>query len=151
MPGTLRLSVQRDTDGTLELFVEAAADGFGGRASAWFAEQQLADFAEQLNAFPICADGPPVLEGGFWSQEGHGLEQAHVQLKVVPIDRRGTLAVQVRLATPTWPDDRPDSQRRAALEVRIDYALLQEFSRSVAQLATGHRDEALLESSLSSS
>lgn len=148
MPDWLRLTLLRDSDGTAELFVEASASGFSGRASAWFSEEQIEEFGEQLAAFPIVAEHPPLLQGGFWAREGHSLEQCHVSLRVVPVDRRGTLAIQVRLETPLWQGDSPESQCRAALTVRTDYASLQEFSRAVVELAAGRRDEAVLESSV---
>lgn len=144
LSGEIRLTLQPDADGAVELFVEASAAGFSGRSSAWFDVDQIAAFAKVLEQFPSSAETPPLLEGGFWAPDGSGLAQRHVALRVVPADSLGTLAVQVELATPTWPEDRPDSGRRVALEVLTPYAALGEFARAVRALAHGIATEARL-------
>lgn len=149
MPGRIRLSLQRDSDGTGQLFVEASAAGYSGRASAWFDVAQIADFARSLDAYPITPDDPPVLQGGFWAREdGNVLEQCHVSFRVVAADSRGTLAVQLHLETPFWNGDRAGSQQRVDLEILTEYASMHEFSRAVAALAAGVREEAVLESAV---
>ena len=96
---TLRFRAERDDYGNIELFVDAAAHGFSGRSSAWLSADRLAAFAASIEAFPIPAEGSQVLEGGFWSQHDRSLEETHVQVRVVALDRRGTLGGQVGLET----------------------------------------------------
>ena len=146
--GTLRLALERDTDGTGELFVEASSAGFAGRSSAWFGIAAIADFAVALDAFPIPRDHPPRLAGGFWARDSRepALEQEHVFLEVRPVGRRGTVLIDVRLATPFWATSGDEAQRRVSLAFLADYATLQRFARAVAAVASGAADEAVLES-----
>lgn len=145
---TLRLTLRPDTDGTAELFVEAASAGFAGRASAWFNVREIAEFAQALNAFPLPADDPPRLQGGF-SEATRGkptVVQEHVFLEIRRAGKRGTLAVEVRLATPHWNGDPPSARRRAAFTFLTDYRALQGFASAVGSLAAGTTDEALMAS-----
>jgi hypothetical protein len=140
----LRLTVQADSDGTGQLSVEISAAGFAGVGSAWFDLQGLEDFARSLEAFPLPAVNPPTLEGGFWRNDGKGLEQRHVRLIFQPANRRGTVGVRVELATPSWEGDRPESQKELGLDVYTDYASLQRFATDFAHLARGELPEAVL-------
>ena len=146
MRSRLRLTLERDHDGTAELFVEASCDGFAGRASAWFNPDQIRGFATSLEQFPITADKIPLLEGGYWDKHARGkLKECHVSLRVSQLNQRGIIAVRVQLASPGYPDDR-ESPQHVSLAIRTDYASIQEFARALAALASGTRDEAVLES-----
>jgi hypothetical protein len=146
--GTLSIRLERDTDGTGEVFVEATSGGFAGRSSAWFSVKSIRDFALALDAFPIPAEHPPRLAGGFWAKDSRepALEQEHVFLEVRPIGRRGTVLVAVRLATPTWASADADLRKHVAISFLADYALLQEFARAVADVASGATNQAVLAS-----
>ena len=149
MADKLRLTLQADPDGTGLLFVEASSVGFSGRSSAWFDVQGIAEFATRLDAFPLPPEGSLVLEGGFW--KGGEIDQRHVGLEFRQIDQRGTIGIQVELATPVHEGDRPGSRAHVAFEVVTDYAGLQRFARELGRLATGAADEACIETGVTAS
>ena len=142
MADRLRLTLNADPDGTGELIVQASSGGFAGFASAWFDVQGLVEFATRLEAFPLPAEDPLVLEGGFW-QNGSIL-QRHVGLQFRQIDRRGAIGIQVELATPVHEGDRASSRAQAVFEILTDYADLQRFARDLGRLVSGATDEACL-------
>ena len=100
----LRLTLHRDTDGTAELRARVESAGFAGESAAWFNVREVAAFARALDAYPIDAARPPQLSGGVFSQSDHdgagepALEREQLFIAVRPAGRRGTLAVEVRLA-----------------------------------------------------
>ena len=140
----LHLTLQPDSDGTGQLFARVAGE-FAGVGSAWFDLRGLEIFARSLEAFPLPADAPPTLEGGFWRRDGGGLEQAHLRLVFEPANRRGIVGVRIELATPVWPGDRPAGRRSLGLELYCGYAALQRFAQAFAALARGECEEAVLE------
>jgi hypothetical protein len=142
MADKLRLTLQADSDGTGQLIVQASSGGFAGSASAWFDVQGLLEFATRLEAFPLPTEDRLVLEGGFW-QDGSIL-QRHVGLQFRQIDRRGTIGIQVELATPVHEGDRAGSGAQAVFEILTDYAGLQRLARDLGRLASGATDEACL-------
>jgi len=147
--GRLSLRFEDDGDGTGKLLAQAASGEFSGEGSAWFSISELQGFAEAIAMFPISEKNPPSIVGGFWKKDGSGgLEQEHLALKVYPIDCRGHLGVQVRIATELWPDVRPESQHKVQLEIITTYEPLAKFSRVLLALAEGRIKEAILESDL---
>ena len=147
MTGKLRVTLQRDTDGTGQLFVEASSDGFAGCSSAWFDVQGLAEFADELDAYPLPKDRPPLLEGGYW-KDGR-LDQCHVGLLFHQVDLRGSVGIRVRLAEPIYEGDRAESRGQASFEIRTDYAALSQFAKDLRRLADGEGKEATLTTSQS--
>jgi len=146
MTGVLKLRFEADTDGTGELFAEAHSGGYSGIGSAWFNENQLIGFAQNLaSAYPLRQDEPLKLEGGFYSKSGAGLEQLHLGLKFYPIGSTGQIGCRVVLNTPTYEHNRPDSQSSLAVELHTTYEQLGAFARSLEALAKGNMDEAILE------
>lgn len=142
MSGKLRLTLQPDTDGTGQLFVEASSDGFAGSSSAWFDLQGLAEFAGELEAYPLPKEAAPMLEGGYW-KDGV-LDQCHVGLHFRQVDLRGTVGIGVRLAEPIHEGDRAESRGQASFEIRTDYAAVSQFAKELRELATGAGQEATL-------
>jgi hypothetical protein len=74
---------------------------YRGRSSAWFGAETLHRFAQQMRACPIEPAHTPILQGGYWSPEGGRLNEAHVRIRVSPLNRRGSVGVEVRLASPS--------------------------------------------------
>lgn len=143
----LRLTLERDYDGTGELFAEVVANGFSGRGSAWFNLDQVSDFADALaSAFPL--DHPIELKGGYWSKETENLlAQVHLALRFYPIGGRGKLGCQVRLATAMQAYDRPEEQHFVQVELDTYYQELQQFSTDLLNLVSGFASEAVLHGS----
>ena len=148
----LRLTLHRDTDGTAELRARVESAGFAGESAAWFNVREVAAFARALDAYPIDAARPPQLSGGVFSQSDHdgagepALEREQLFIAVRPAGRRGTLAVEVRLATPRWGGDAEPIECGASVTFLADYAALQRFAGEVARLAAGQLDAAVLRS-----
>ncbi|WP_066261688.1 hypothetical protein [Hydrogenophaga flava] len=146
MPDALHLQFRPDIDGTGELFAQVHSNGYAGYGSAWFAVSVLVDFAKRLGtAFPLPADSPLGLQGGFWSQSGDGLEQEHVGLTFYPVGAVGRVGCRVVLSTPVHVTDRQESQSSLAVELLTTYEMLGTFAQSLEQLATGGADKAVLE------
>ena len=69
-------------------------------------------------------------------------------LGVFPIDRKGHLGIQVRIATEPIQisgQDRPPSQHTVRLEIITSYEPLATFSRDLRSLAQGRISEAVLD------
>ena len=147
--GRLLLRFEDDGDGTGKLLAQAASEGFSGEGGAWFSISELQDFAEAIRMFPIPEGSRPCIAGGFLKKDGSGaLEQEHLALKAYPIDRKGHLGIQVRIATELWNDARPESQHKVELEIITSYEPLLRFSRDLKALAEGRIKEAILENDL---
>ena len=115
-----------DGDGVGRLTVEAAANGFCGKSSAWFDRTQVEQFGRDLTRFPL--EGvPPTLSGGF----GRPDPQVHVEMKVYPVGARGQVAIGVSLASERWPTDRQDAQHSVRLELLTTYEQLGSFGRAL--------------------
>ena len=143
MPAILRLTLDRDTDGTGALNAEARSGAFAGRGQAWFDIQRIADFGRALDAYPIPDDGQPTLQGGYWHNDGSGIKQEHVFVSVAPVGKRGTLAVHVRLARASA--DLSASSDRIELVLLANYGSIQRFAQDVQRLAKNEVKEAVLE------
>jgi hypothetical protein len=142
----LRLRLDRDDDGTGELFVEVGRGGFQGASSTWVDQRRLANFGRQLQThYPLPIGNPIEIAGGFWQQEG--VEQFHVRLRVYPIGAVGTVGIQVTLATPLHDGDRAESQSSVSLELKTHYEQMRNFGLAVEALAGGKTPLAELESS----
>jgi hypothetical protein len=142
----LRLKVEANSDGTGKLIAEVASSGFAGRGEAYFNLPSLADFSQELRAFPLSQSNPPRIEGGFWSKEERGaLEQLHLSIRAYQIGSKGQVGIRVRLADPPlWPDDRSESQNTAEIELMTSYAALERFANDLELLIESKLDEAVL-------
>jgi hypothetical protein len=144
----LRVTVDADSDGTGKLIAEVASSGYAGRGGAYFDLQRLAEFAQELRAWPLSQSNPPYIEGGFWSQDKRDvLEQLHLSIRAYPIGSKGQVGIRVRLADPPlWPDDRLESQNVADIEIMTSYEELQRFANDLKLVIESKLDEAVLKS-----
>lgn len=146
MTHSLRLRFEADSEGAGELFATVHADGFSGIGSAWFDENQLIQFSQNLAAaYPLSPNEPLKLEGGFYSNSGKCLEQLPLGLKFYPIGSTGQIGCRVILNTATYEHDRPEEQSSVALELHTTFEQLGTFARSLEALVKGNADEAILE------
>jgi hypothetical protein len=98
---------------------------FSGEGSAWFDRQYLKEtFVAPLHAFPLSASDPPLIDGGFC-------------IAVRPYDSRGTLLVQVDLASESWATPDKDKQQHVTARFLTEYAPLEEFASSLEQVSDG--------------
>jgi hypothetical protein len=58
-------------------------------------------------------------------------------LKVYPVNGRGDLAIQVKLATEIWNEERLESQHSVQLEIRTHYQSIADLSNELKDLIKG--------------
>jgi hypothetical protein len=142
----LELRFLDDNDGTGKLLARVSVSGFAGHSGAYVGVDQVATFAKAIAAFPVPADPRPSLVGGFWKKDrSNELEQEHLGIVVYPIDHRGHIGVQVRLADESWNRSRPEAQCRVQVEIITRYEPLRRFSAQLLALVGGTRTDAVLE------
>lgn len=141
--GWLTLEFQDDSDGTGKLIAAVEAGGFAGKGGAWFGISQVEEFADLIATFPLPSDKKCSLAGGFW--KNHELSQEHLGIDIYPLDRRGHIGVQVRIASELWEGSRPGSQMAVRVEIVTSYQPLIDFSRELKNLVGGSSKQVLLE------
>ena len=128
----LRLTWTPDYEwhGTLEGVVKSGA--FCGRGYAWFDGIQLkGTFIAALRAFPPSASDPPMMGDG------------DLRVAITPYDVRGTLLVQVYLATQSRTTPANDKQQTVTVRFLTEYAALERFASHLEQVLDGNRNEAV--------
>jgi hypothetical protein len=142
----LRLRYRPDDEWLGELDAAVTSGAFSGRGSAWFNREKLKDtFIAALRAFPLSTNDPPLIEGGFWSKERPGaLEQCHLRIAMRPHDSRGSVLVQVDLASESWAT--PDKDRQQAVTARFlaQYAAIDAFASQLEKVLDGTQESAVL-------
>ena len=141
--GFVQLTFVDDRDGPGPLSVQAEVQGYSGKGSAYFNTDDLKKFAESIAQFPLATDDVHVISSGFAASKDRS-EQEHVGIEIYPIDKRGHIGVQVRIATPIWPETRLKSQKAAKLEIITTYEPLAQFSKDFFALVSGIISEATL-------
>jgi hypothetical protein len=143
--GYLKLSFRDDGDGTGKLVVEAAAGGYSGASGAYFDIGHVQEFARAIAEFPLPDVSRCALVSGFGSKQKPGeLEQEHVGIEVYPVDHRGHIGIQVRMATAMWSDTRRRSQKKAKVEIITTYQPIARFSKDLLAMLNGSSSEATL-------
>jgi len=141
----LALRFIADDDGTGKLVARVSVRGFAGEGGAYFGVDDIERFAAALGEFPIGTDPRPSLAGGFWKKDMSGeLDQEHLALVAYPVDSRGHIGVQVRIADEVWAH-RPEECRRLQVEVLTSYESLQKFGNQLLALVRENVEEAVLE------
>lgn len=141
----LRITYSPDDEwlGVLDAVVKSGA--FSGRGSAWFDRITLkTDFIAALRAFPLSTANPPIIEGGFWNKEKPILNQRHLGIAIIPYNTRGSLLVQVDLATESNAASGNDQRQSVTARFLTEYAALEPFASQLEQILDGRQDEALL-------
>jgi hypothetical protein len=136
----LRLSYRLNDERHGQLDAVVTSRAFFGRGSAWFSRDKLKDtFIVALREFPLSASNPPLVEGGFWSKAKPGtLEQCHLRVIVRPHDARGSLLVQVDLATESWGTPDKDQQQCVTARFLTGYADIEAFASQLEQISMGN-------------
>lgn len=137
----------RDADQTGWLEVEARFDGFAGTSAAWFWDEDLLRFANDLGTYPL-GDQRFQLSGGDYSGPG-GSRVEHVGLTVHAIGVRGQVGVIVHLAV---RDSHVMHEQVTFSEVRVEvltsYEALGRFASELRYLVGGELDEASLDAEI---
>jgi hypothetical protein len=144
MQDSLSLQIHLDDDGTAELSAQVQANGFGGHGSAWIDPLELKSIASTLaEAFPL--KEALCIRGGYWSGANPAtLTQEHLAISFYPVDGRGIVGCQVRLAAPSDREDRESRKYSIQAELLTSYEELRRFAKSVTLLSTGEAQEAVL-------
>jgi hypothetical protein len=127
------------------LTVKVASEEYSGQDSAWFGVIPMRAFLYECRAYPLCAENPPVLEGGLYSTDHRGvLGHVVVGLYIKQFDIRGRLLVRTTLATDGARE--PDRQLQHIVTARFltDYATLDTFCRDFGRLFHDGDGEAVL-------
>jgi len=146
MPDLLRLTLNRDSDGTGELVAEVSADGFSGVGSAWFNLSELLAFGQLLaTTYPLLPGQVYELKGGVWSSVNHNtLDFACLWLRFYPVGLHGMVGCQISLATPPNEQGCTQRQHTVTVELRTYYEQLRTFGLAFAGLVSGDLNEITL-------
>ncbi len=143
---TLRINYQPEDEWHGELHAHVEAHGFAGHGAAWFSRGDLDTFCEALGAYPLPADHPPTLQGGYWSSQDERLDEINLQIRVEPLRPTGRLVISVIVADRMDGDDGPPgAARRTQTWFEAGYNDLSRFQSALRKLLAGTSDEALLE------
>jgi hypothetical protein len=136
-----------DGDGTGKLLVHVQNAQFRGASSAWFGEDELLAFAHSLaTSFPLKSGEKPSIQAGFpYAEQAESeFQQVHVAITVYPVGTTGAIGVQIKLATPLYEGERPDSQSAVVIELLTRYGPLQDFGHQLQALVQGAVEHAKL-------
>ncbi len=122
-----------DGDGIGRLTIHASASGFAGIGSAWFNQERVLEFAQEISCYPLDPTTERVIVGGYGSPEEM---QVLVALRAYQVGSSGQVGVRVQLASDVLGDD-PARQCRVDLELLTAYEALGRFSRQLRGLIEG--------------
>lgn len=132
-PSYFDKALDRDDFGRLSLRVET--EHFTGEGGFWVQWQDIIEYGESLDAYPIEADKPIVTQWGFGMQKG---EDLIIRISIGAKNPLGDLLVLVVVA-----DDNEPSQRLSA-SFRSGYAALDMFKRDIARMMNREIPQAVL-------
>ena len=118
------------SDGTGQLFGEAASTSFAGKSEAWFNDSALLEFATRCESYPLDTKRLPSLSSGY----GSGDEMmTTLAVDIYPIGSAGQVGVRVQLASwySTFPADRPLARCGVELEVLSSYNELRRLAEQL--------------------
>lgn len=142
----LRITYRPDDDGTGQIIATMKSGAFSAQGSAWFNPDQVKDtFVAGLRAFPLSSTNPPTIEGGFWKSGENVLDQCHLRIIIKPHNSRGTLLVQVDLASEFWKTPDADVQNCATIRFLTEYAAVGGFAEQLERVLDGEIEEAVLQ------
>ena len=122
-----------DDFGWLSIIVEAGK--FKGESGFWVQWQDVVEFGESLDRYPIEQGSPICIQWGYDKQEGDDLI---VRLKISPRGSRGELTASVEIA------DYDEKAQRLITSYRTTYAAVDLFRSDIAKLMKREVDEAVL-------
>lgn len=126
---------KQPTDDFGRLSIDVETDRFSGKGGFWVQWQDVKEFGEALNAYPITTEHPIAAQWGYNMLEG---EDLILRLEIAPANKRGDLAVRFEIA-----DDR---ERNCRLRGRFttNYPDLDAFRTGIARLIAREAVEAIL-------
>jgi hypothetical protein len=123
-----------DDFGWLEMrVVTERRSGFGG---FWVQWQEVKEFGETLDTYPIETNAPLSTEWGF---SENGAYEKVLGIEIGPANTRGDLIVRIEIA------DQHDPSDRLKASFQTNYPDLATFQTEVARLMAGEIEEARLQ------
>ena len=122
-----------DDFGWLSVFVEAGK--FKGEGGFWVQWQDVVEFGESLDRYPMAQGSAISIQWGYDKQEGDDLI---VRLQISPSGSRGELTASVEIA------DYDDNSQRLITSYRTTYAAVDLFRGDIAKLMKREIEEAVL-------
>ncbi|WP_156256211.1 hypothetical protein [Sandarakinorhabdus oryzae] len=123
----------RDDFGWLDVAVQT--DRFSGEGGFWVQWQDVKEFGEALNVFPIVADSPITAQWGFEMLQG---EDLRLRIEIAPANSRGDLSVRFEVA------DYDEPHNRLCGCFLTNYHDVDAFRAGIARLMDQEADEATL-------
>ena len=123
----------RDDFGRLSVAVET--EQFSGKGGFWVQWQDVKEFGEALDVFPITAEKPISVQWGFNMLEGDDLI---LRFEITPANKRGDLMVRFEIS------DDYEPQNRVRGLFLTNYPDLDAFRAGIALLMSGEVAEAVL-------
>jgi hypothetical protein len=141
----LRLRFDDDGDGIGELIASAKSGSFSGTGRAYFNIDKIEKFADAIADFSLSNEPHSIAGGCIGTGDRRGeLDQEHLGITVYPIDSRGYIGMQIRMATPVLTGERPESRKSATIELVTTHEPLSRFGRHLIAVLRGHAEEAVL-------
>lgn len=143
----LQVVYRTDEEYTGQIRVTVKAGRYSAEGAAWFDRINVKEtFLVALQKFPLPANDPPILEGGFWrsGDPNNSLNQCHLRISIKPYDSRGMLLVHVDVSSEVWKTPDADLQNSATVRFRAEYSAVDAFAREFEQVLDGKRDVAIL-------
>lgn len=131
-----------------KLIASGGAGDFTGLGEAWFTSESLRQFADACEAYPLKADDPPTLRGGYWDDSGSVLQEPHISIVLAPYDARGSIRAVVELATDAYLADDRAVARSLTIRFLLTYADLAAFAPHFRLLIEGKETAMSLRSSI---
>jgi hypothetical protein len=138
-PNQLLLEVVYHDEHLIQLECRVAVDGWSGVARAYSTQEALGNLADVLEQFGQALRPPADWEEG--DDTGTGL----IALRFYTIDRFGHVGCQVRLASVTPTEHRPEQVWRFAAEVSTEPGLVVAFAGQLKRVARELHGQAILD------
>jgi len=137
MAGHLKLWIRNYDDGTGELFVKVEAHGFAGVGHACFDLAELSTKAEEFARYPLSAEEPVCIKGGYWTADAKEMTEEHLYISARAINLLGEIDLLVRLAEPHDGYPRTGLRCSVSVELQASYEQMAQFSKDMSSLARG--------------
>ena len=141
----LSIRFRPDDEWIGELTVTASAGGFSGVGTAWFAKDDLKEFARAISAFPLRLDAPPTISGGHGGNAQFSPQEL-VTLTFEPHNKVGAVRAVVHLETENYDGRESGLHSETTIRVLVTYGDLGRFGPAMLDVIDERSDEAILTS-----
>jgi len=128
---------EREDEEHGKLIACGEAGDFTGLGEAWFSSETLRQFADACETYPLLAEAPPTLRGGYWDDSGNVIREPHISIVLEPYDARGLIRAVVQLATDSYTADDRAVAQSVNIRFLLTYADLASFAPHFRLLIEG--------------